>query len=138
MREVLVDNRERTGQEENGEFPWCSVVKILPCNARDGFDPWSKKIPHAVAQLSLCNTTIEPALLVPVLRNNRSHHNKPRATTRVAPLTSTRESICTATKTYHSQKINKSFEKKKKEREREENGAKKEKKSSGNIKRLRA
>ena len=63
-----------------GSFPGIPVVKNLPCNARDGFDPWSRKSPHAVAQLSLCNTTIEPALLGPVLHNKRSHHNKPRAT----------------------------------------------------------
>ena len=36
-----------------------------------GFDPWSRKIPHAVEQLSLCATTAEP-----VLWNKRSYHNE--------------------------------------------------------------
>ena len=26
-----------------------------------GFEPWSRKIPHAAEQLSLCATTTEPA-----------------------------------------------------------------------------
>ena len=50
-----------------------------------GFDPWSRKIPHATEQLSLCTTTTEPALKIPrattiepthlgpVLCNKRSH-----------------------------------------------------------------
>ena len=33
-------------------FPGGLVVK-------NGFDPWSGKIPHAVEQLSLCTTTTE-------------------------------------------------------------------------------
>ena len=72
------------------------VVKNLPANAGDtGFDPWSRKIPYAVGQLSHCATTNEPDLwnpqaatsepmshssrsphtLEPVLHSKRSHHN---------------------------------------------------------------
>ena len=29
---------------------------------RQGFDPWSGKIPHAAKQLSLCATATEPVL----------------------------------------------------------------------------
>ena len=40
-----------------------SVVKHPPSNAGDtGFDPWFRKIPHAMEQLSPCATTIEPVL----------------------------------------------------------------------------
>ena len=39
------------------------MVKNLPANARGcGFDPWSRKIPHAMEQLSQCTTTIQPVL----------------------------------------------------------------------------
>ena len=30
-----------------------------------GFEPWSRKIPHAAEQLSPCATTTEPALYIP-------------------------------------------------------------------------
>ena len=36
------------------------MVKTLHDNAGDGFDPWSRKIPHSVEQLILCTTTTEP------------------------------------------------------------------------------
>ena len=34
---------------------------LLPMQGTQ-FEPWSRKIPHAVEQLSLCATTTEPAL----------------------------------------------------------------------------
>ena len=44
-------------------FPGGAVVKSLPANAGDhGFEPWSRKIPHAAGQLSPCATATEPAL----------------------------------------------------------------------------
>ena len=43
-------------------FPGVSVVKNLPDNAGDMFDPWSRKIPHASKQLSPSTTTTEPVL----------------------------------------------------------------------------
>ena len=46
------------------------------CRCRGhGFNPWSRKIPHAVEQLSPCTAT-KPTLLEPVLSSKRSHHNK--------------------------------------------------------------
>ena len=46
-----------------GGFPGGAVVKNPPANAGGhGFDPWSRKIPHAAEQLSLCATTTEPVL----------------------------------------------------------------------------
>ena len=45
------------------DFPGGAVVKNLPANAGDnGFEPWSRKIPHATEQLRPCATTTEPAL----------------------------------------------------------------------------
>ena len=41
---------------------WCSGYKSA-CQCRGhGFEPWSRKIPHAVEQLSPCATTTEPVL----------------------------------------------------------------------------
>ena len=45
------------------DFTGGSAVKNVPANARSHrFNPWSRKIPHAVEQLSLCITAIEPVL----------------------------------------------------------------------------
>ena len=41
------------------DFPHGPVVKNLLANARAMVDPWSRKIPHATGQLSLCTTTTE-------------------------------------------------------------------------------
>ena len=67
-------------------FPGGEVVKNLPakkkkkesaCQCRGhGFEPLSRKIPHAAEQLSLCATATEPAHLEPVLCNKRSHCNE--------------------------------------------------------------
>ena len=47
----------------DGDFSGGTVVKSPPANAgRHGFKPWSRKIPHAAEQLSLCTTTTEPVL----------------------------------------------------------------------------
>ena len=49
-------------------FPGGALVKNLPASAgdtgpgRNGFDPWSGKVPHAADQLSLCASTVEPVL----------------------------------------------------------------------------
>ena len=41
-------------------FPGGPVVKNPPCSAGGHrFDPWSRKIPRAMEQLSLCTKTIE-------------------------------------------------------------------------------
>ena len=72
------------------------------------FDPWSRKIPHAVEQLSPCTTTTEAQALEPVLQSKRSHHNeKPiHCNWRLAltPCNATREGLYTAVKAWHSQK----------------------------------
>ena len=50
-------------KEKKRGFLGGAVVKNPPANAAGhGFDPWSRKIPHAAEQLSLCATTTEPAL----------------------------------------------------------------------------
>ena len=45
-----------------GGFPGGSVVKNLPANAGDTFDPWSGKILQASEQLGPCATTTKPVL----------------------------------------------------------------------------
>ena len=80
-----------------------------------GFDPYSRKIPHAKGQLSPCPTTTEPTCcnygspcaLEPGLCNKRNHNNEmstPCNQRVPAPLTKTRESPHTAMKTQRSQK----------------------------------
>ena len=44
-------------------LPWWVSDKESACQCRrHGFDPWSRKIPHALEQLSLCTTAIDPAV----------------------------------------------------------------------------
>ena len=44
-------------------LPWWLGGKEPTCRyRRHGFNPWSRKIPQAVDQLSLCATTVEPVL----------------------------------------------------------------------------
>ena len=48
------------------DFPGGTVVENPPANAGNtSSSPGSGKIPHAAEQLSLCTTTIEPALYSP-------------------------------------------------------------------------
>ena len=42
------------------DFPGGPVVENLPSNAGDGFNPRSRKIPHAVEHLSLHAATTKP------------------------------------------------------------------------------
>ena len=51
------------------------MVKNLPARGHR-FDPWSRKIPHAVEQQSLCAKTTEPVLLELVLPNEKPRHSK--------------------------------------------------------------
>ncbi|KAJ8787868.1 hypothetical protein J1605_005672 [Eschrichtius robustus] len=55
----------------------CAAIRCRRDGSRGhGFDPWSRKIPHATEQLSLCARTTEPAHLEPALCNKRSHRNE--------------------------------------------------------------
>ena len=74
------------------DVPGSPVVKNPPSSAGErGFDPWSRKIPHAMEQLSPGTTTTEPMRhnywarmlqlpkfmrLEPMLHNKRSHRNE--------------------------------------------------------------
>ena len=59
-------------------LPWWLSGKDSACQwKRHGFNPWSRKIPHATEQLSLCATTIEPVLLNPL--NESTEARCPRA-----------------------------------------------------------
>ena len=55
------------------DFPGEPVVKDLPANAWDkgSNHVWSRKIPHATEQISLCATTTEPVALKLVLCNEK-------------------------------------------------------------------
>ena len=76
------------------------------------FNPWSRKIPHAVGQLSPGTTTTEPCALELMLLTKRSHlHEKPvHSYWRVAPAGCNWRKLCIATKTQRSHKeIKKDF-----------------------------
>ena len=56
------------------ELPWWLSGKESTCQCRGyWFNSWSKKIPHAMGQLSLCATTTGAVCLEPVLSNERNH-----------------------------------------------------------------
>ena len=70
-------------------LPWWLAGKESSCQCRrHGFNSWSMKIPHATEPLSLCSSTIRPALETgshnyrsprttePVLCYKRSRHNE--------------------------------------------------------------
>ena len=97
-----------------------TVIKNLPtglhlwrsgwesaCQCRGhGFEPWSRKIPHAAEQLGPWATITEPARLEPVLRKNRGRDRERPAhcDEEWPPLAATTESPRTETKTQHSHK----------------------------------
>ena len=94
------------------KLPWWLRGKESACQCRrHGFEPWSGKISHALGQLSMCTTTIEPALLEPgrcicwnpgalepVLCKKRSHLNEKlsTATREWPPLAATKKSPCSS------------------------------------------
>ena len=57
--EFLLDI-EVNSKEIDWGFPGGSVIESTCQCRRYGFDPWSRKILHAVEQLSLCTRIIEP------------------------------------------------------------------------------
>ena len=88
-------------------LPWWRSGWESACQCRGhGFEPRPGKIPHAAERLGPWATTTEPAHLEPVLRNKRGHDSERPAhrNEEWPPLTATRESPCTETKTQHSQK----------------------------------
>ena len=88
-------------------LPWWRRGWESPCQCRGhGFEPWSGKIPHATEQLGPWATTTEPARLEPGLRNKRGRDSERPAhrDEEWPPLTATRESPPTETKTQHSHK----------------------------------
>ena len=56
----------KSSETEHRGFPGGTMVKnpLGQCGGHR-FEPWSRKIPHATEQLSLCATTTEPALYSP-------------------------------------------------------------------------
>ena len=88
-------------------LPWWLSGWESACQCRGhGFEPWSRKIPHAAERLGPWATTAEPARLEPVLRNKRGRDSeRPVHCDEEWPLlAATRESPRTETKTQHSHK----------------------------------
>ena len=62
----------------NTGLPWWASDWESACQCRGhGFNPWSRKSPHSVEQLSPCATTTEPALYSPQATPTKTH--MPRA-----------------------------------------------------------
>ena len=62
------------------------------CHLRHGFNPWSRKIPHAMEQLAQCTTTIEPVSQSPRSTREATTMRSLGTTTIEKPhLTTTRE-----------------------------------------------
>ena len=91
-----------------GGIPWWLRGKESACQCRrHGFDPWSRKIPHVLEQLSPCTTTTE-------LWHNQAHvpqllslHSRAPTTTYCMFLTTealTLESVPCNKKSHHSEK----------------------------------
>ena len=88
-------------------LPWWRSGWESACQCRGhGFEPWSGEIPHAAEQLGPWATIAEPARLESVLRNKRGRDNERPAhrDEEWPPLTATRESPRTETKTQRSHK----------------------------------
>ena len=88
-------------------LPWWRSGWESACQCRGhGFEPWSGRIPHAAEQLSPWATATEPARLEPVLCNKRGRDSERPAhrDEEWPPLSATRESPRTETKTQHSEK----------------------------------
>ena len=57
------DQATNTFTRTYGGLPWWLSGKESACQcSRHEFDPWSRKIPHAVGQLTPCATATEPVL----------------------------------------------------------------------------
>jgi len=65
---VLIENIQKQNYQCSqstvfGGLPWWFNGEESTCQCRrQRFDPWSKKIPHALEQLNPCTITIEPVL----------------------------------------------------------------------------
>ena len=52
----------------SSEHPWWFSGQESTCQCRDGYNPWSGKIPHAAEHLGPCTTTAESVLQSPRAR----------------------------------------------------------------------
>ena len=97
---------------------WASIVgqwlRILLPMQGHGFDPWSRKTPHATGQLSPWATAAGPMCLEPELCSKRSHFSKkPTHHRQTAAPTLRNQRKPTYSKGDPPQPINKSLKKKK-------------------------
>ena len=105
MKPSKIKYKEKILKAARVGFPWWCSGWESACQCRGhGFELWSGKIPHATEQLGPWATTTEPAHLEPVLRNKRGCDSERPAhcNEEWPPLTATRESTRTETKTQHS------------------------------------
>ena len=62
LASVKTDFKTKAIKKDTRGLPWQLSGKESACQfKRQRFNPWSRKIPHAAEQLSLCATTSEPA-----------------------------------------------------------------------------
>ena len=57
-----------------GASLWLSGKEFTCRCRRHGFNPWSRKLPHAAEQLCLCTSTIEPVLQSPEATSTEPTH----------------------------------------------------------------
>ena len=102
----MCENLTILRQELYENFPGGPVVKNLPANTGDlGFDSLSRKIPHALGQLSPCVATTEAqAPIACALQQEKPPQWEVHASNKEWPsLATTRKSPQAATKTQHNQ-----------------------------------
>ena len=104
LASVKTDFKTKAIKKDTRGLPWQLSGKESACQfKRQRFNPWSRKIPHAAEQLSLCATTSEPAC---------SNHWSPQAVLcgkwghrREKPMHHNQRKAHTAGKTQHRQKL---------------------------------
>ena len=100
--------RMRNRKTNRVGLPWWRGGWESACQCRGhGFEPWSRKIPHAAEQLGPWATITEPARLEPVLDNKRGRDSERPAhrDEEWPPLAASRKSPRTEAKTQCSQKL---------------------------------
>ena len=85
-------------------LPWWLSGKKSACQCkRYGFDPWSRKIPHAVEQVSPCATTTELCSRARALRQENLLRREAYAQLGRSPLLPQLQKALASTETQHSQ-----------------------------------
>ena len=86
-------------------LPWWLSGKETSCHCRSyRFNPWSGTIPHAERPLSLCTTTVEPALQSPGTATTEPmcHYRSPHA---LEPVFCNKSRHCNVKPMHHNQRV---------------------------------